>query len=134
MRRSAPPRRLTPLRPGKPPRRYTPLPRPTKPIARRSKLKAALRVADRVFQAAFGSEGCVVGGNCYGPVCGHHSVRRRNLARRHDKENGVPLCKKHHSELHTIGDFRFFKKYPHVPKPKETGEALWLSARPPEAS
>jgi len=111
-----------PLKRGAPPRRYTPL----SPVSKK-KQSQERRKADRAFQALFSGKPCAVEGLCSRGVSGHHSKRRRNLETRHDESNGIPLCRKHHSELHDLGDYRFFKKYPHVPKPEENGEALWLS-------
>ena len=52
---------------------------------------------------------CVIGGNCFGPVKGHHV--KSVGARGEDFGNEVPLCVKHHDEGHTGGWKSFAAKY-----------------------
>lgn len=39
---------------------------------------------------------CAIGEDCSGPVEAHHLISRANVATRHNIENGIGLCSKHH--------------------------------------
>jgi hypothetical protein len=57
---------------------------------------------------------CAVGHGCYGPLDNHH-ITTRGAGGSDDPENIVRLCRKHHSECHSIGRESFFKKYDLMP-------------------
>lgn len=70
-----------------------------------------------------------MGRGCLGDLCAHHIKRRRHLATRWDPENALILCVKHHSELHTIGEKTFRKKY--GIGTVESCPSSWSSLQPP---
>lgn len=63
---------------------------------------------------------CLIGNDCMWGVDPHH-VRSRGAGGR-DHKNIVPLCRKHHTELHTIGKVTFEDKY-------KLGELILLAGR-----
>jgi hypothetical protein len=114
-------KRRTPLkRSNKGLGRRQPLARSTKPIQRKAKLKPVstkkhkveIREQDKLWQQEMtNGKACAVGKDCVGDLVAHHVKRRRHLATRHDPANALVLCYGHHSELHTIGEKTFRKKY-----------------------
>lgn len=65
---------------------------------------------DRQYTTWLREQPCCVGGNCEGPVQVHHITGAGLALRAHDHE-GMPLCLKHHNELHgATGYFRMMKK------------------------
>lgn len=85
-----------------------------------------IRAKDRAFQVEGGS--CQVCGVL--PACWHHrrGYGRRKLKTRWDKGVCWRLCKTHHTEVHRIGESRFWEKYPALPpvQESESGQAVVL--------
>ena len=54
---------------------------------------------------------CLVGKNCLGPVDPHHVRNHTGMGLREDDSQTVPLCRKHHSELHSVGKRTFQARY-----------------------
>lgn len=44
---------------------------------------------------------CAVGSECYGPVHAHHAGERPGLGIKASDYTCIPLCQKHHSDLHS---------------------------------
>lgn len=104
------------LAPGKPMERTSRLERsgPIPPVSRERKKKRA--DAGEVygdFHRWCATRPCAIakvpGSGCTGVVAGHH--RKTVGAGGKDASNEVPLCTKHHTEVHTMGETRFEAKY-----------------------
>ena len=54
---------------------------------------------------------CVVENDCLGQFCEHH-IKSRGAGGTDDNKNLMPLCSKHHTEIHKIGLNSFLQKYP----------------------
>lgn len=67
------------------------------------------KVIDWDYRNHIKEQPCLCGSECFGGIDPHH-VRTRGAGGR-DKSNLVPLCRKHHTELHTIGRYTFEDKY-----------------------
>ena len=53
---------------------------------------------------------CLVGKDCWGNPEPHH-LKTRGAGGSDDYENIMPLCRKHHTEIHSSGKNRFVEKY-----------------------
>lgn len=53
---------------------------------------------------------CAVKEQCFGPVAGHH-IKSRGSGGDDIELNLLPLCQKHHSEVHQIGSYTMECKY-----------------------
>lgn len=53
---------------------------------------------------------CIVEENCLGQFCLHH-IKTRGSGGSDSENNQMPLCAKHHTEVHKIGLNTFAKKY-----------------------
>lgn len=47
---------------------------------------------------------------CHGPVDKHH-IKTRKSGGSDEPFNLIPLCRKHHTEIHQIGSVTFIEKY-----------------------
>ena len=58
---------------------------------------------------------CIVKHDCFGGLQAHHLMRPfigdRGMGMKSSDENVIPLCWKHHNELHAITEVKFFLKY-----------------------
>lgn len=108
MKRSAPPKRRTPLKRGKPPRAKKPLSRSGKRLVRqalprgRGTPKRLSKLRDKSYLSWIGGLPCgAPKGSHHGPVDAAH-VKSRGAGGA-DFGNLIPLCRWHHARQHEVG-------------------------------
>lgn len=68
------------------------------------------RVVDKTLLATYRNKPCIINKGCFGEVAGHH-LRTVGSGGGDVADNLIPLCQKHHTEIHAIGHYTFTNKY-----------------------
>lgn len=68
------------------------------------------RIEDKALLIAVRNFPCTVGFNCLGDVVPHH-IKTKKTGGPDIIENIMPLCVKHHNEIHNLKTSKFIKDY-----------------------